>query len=369
MRSIFIWILLTFSVNIYAKIFQISNISFGSAPVPDAIQQEILTLFSEVETEVNNELPNIEIRNYLEGMSNAQSMSGKGLGVDYASHMDRFSFGGGVGIAVDSGEKGFQDIIYGETDATDIQGFGIQPAFSFSFRTKELLEGKLKDFTFSTHFLYLAPSNLPQNIDLISSSYGFHIQYKLVNEKSTPIGFMKWGGIDFITGFEAAHLRIERSEFILERATKEIPQTGPIVLPPQVPANLSLGLTSTFSGTAKIGIKSDVYTLPLEVSSYIRMAWLFVWFGGLGADLTVGETKSFGTLDGTVIATDSLSLYDGISADATLNVEQSAGPDLTHLRWFSGIQFNQVYFKISLQFNRSILDNVWGMNVVTRFFF
>ena len=63
----------------------------------------IVNIAQEIEENVNNKLPQSDPSTYLTGISNAEVMSGKSVGLDYANNIDLFILRRFLGVRANAG--------------------------------------------------------------------------------------------------------------------------------------------------------------------------------------------------------------------------------------------------------------------------
>ena len=106
----------------YAQIFRLNYTPAGTQP---AIEAAIATEITKAEADINKDLPGAPPQRLMEGMANSSIMAGKGIGSDYASRMDVFLIGAGVGAGADLAKD--------KTTDSDLSGIGSR--FLRSLRT------------------------------------------------------------------------------------------------------------------------------------------------------------------------------------------------------------------------------------------
>ena len=76
-----------------AQMFRLRVTPTGNAVIDTFVNAEI----QNIENEINKDLPSAQPKRLMEGMANSSVMAGKGIGSDYASNMEVFLIGAGVG--------------------------------------------------------------------------------------------------------------------------------------------------------------------------------------------------------------------------------------------------------------------------------
>jgi hypothetical protein len=326
-RLFFLGFLIILSLNSYAALFSIVDRSGVCSVACDLL-----------ETEVNKNLPEADQSTYLKGMANSSVASQKGLGADYATSIDFFIVGWSLGLGADLGDNSMSDVIGGDIDANQIRGFGASSALMVGFNPGMLFK-KLERLRIYLHYLSV---DVPDKDDLEgeSTSYGFHVQYKLIPARSIGLGLLSWNGVDFTTGMEFSKMKIHFLETFNDTVTYE-------------------GITANFAGTAQVGADISTTTIPFELSTSFRLAYLLSLYGGLGLDWSFGEAKSIASVSGPI----TVSGGGGGAGSASLDLGAEDSPDSFNVRSFFGLQANVLALRAFAQLNRSISNDTMGVSV------
>ena len=181
--------LLLFSGTALAGPFQIINRSYPTlgGGLQSQLESAVDTAFDDVEAQVNAELPDTSGGvQYTDAMSNAAVMTGKGLGVDYASDMELFMVGARVGVGLDVGSNSFADLIGGDVDAEEISGFGAGVALAGGLNlgmfdwSDEDPEAWFKWSNMNLFFNVFKYTYDKDEINADITNFGIHLQYKLM---------------------------------------------------------------------------------------------------------------------------------------------------------------------------------------------
>lgn len=274
---------------------------------------------------------------YMAQMANANVLSAKGMGVDYASGFKRVIIGGGFGSAVNS--AGF----------TFSKGDAPLPSGGFAFQATVMgglnLGGFSDDDSFADRIrlygngMYAPVAGSPFTGELLN--YGGHLQIALIKPvggKRSPIRF---GGIDLTTGYERS------------RYTMRLEQGLP------VPAG-----DATWDATGSYTITSEAQSVPVELSTSMKATVFTVYMGG-AADLN---------LDGT--ATGEIALQGPLRADnpatgqsvelGTASVSSAASGLAAQVtpRMFGGVMLHLLAFKVyghlNITADRSVGGHIGG---------
>lgn len=327
-----------YSVDSSAQLFHLNVSNCGSLGAADCntLRSEI----AKIETEINEDFPSTEDPDRLmKGMANSSVMAGKGIGNDYASRMQVFMIGGGVGVGADL-EKD-------KSTNSDLSGVGVQGGIvigtNLSWMDAEKILG-LYTNRLNVYVNYLG-YNLEQKMgdgdrDLIGAdlqSFGFHASYDLVTPKGTNM--LRWGGIKVHTGYE-----FNKSKFKFQ-------------------SNLSEDFSETIGGvptsgtiTGKPAAEIDVATqsIPIEISTNVQLLYILSLYTGLGIDFNFGEAKAKGNLnaDESTILVNGADTGTRVQADA--NIDGKSKVDSFLARAFVGVQINLPYMNIFVQGDKSL---------------
>ena len=256
----------------------------------------------------------------LDKYANAGAMAMKGMGVDYATNPKKFSVGGVVGSSVSGVPLGFG------------RGDGDLPSGGYAFMASAYGGVNLGMFVpGDDHFLdrvslyvnglaFSPPNN--RNFRGRMYNFGAHAQIKLLETKTIKI--IEWGGLDLTTGYERTFYRLE--------LTQGLP------LSQQVDGN-----DVTWTATGDYNIEASAGSVPLELSTNLRLFVLTAYVGG-AADIAFARAASAATLSGPVDA----SLDGGRQAlgDIALSLSGEGRSDPVFGRAFVGAQVNLLMLKL-----------------------
>jgi hypothetical protein len=262
------------------------------------------------------------VGDFLRSFSDATSFSNRGLGVDYASNSERAILGIGANLALAADLEGELPSAGAAANITVMGGLNLR-------------RWNHPELTVYGNGFYRSAEN--DNLHGSIASGGAHIQYKLF----TPTRGLKrlaiqWGGFDFTTGVEVAHWGY----------------------------GLRGGLSTTFdvandAGTAStqieaatdghVDLSATTVTVPVEVTTNLRLLYLASLYIGLGLDAQVGsstlELGVDGSLTGTRPDTGEVETIGAISVSGT----GSKGPSIVGYHVLLGVQANLWRLKIFTQ--------------------
>ncbi|MCP4809201.1 MAG: hypothetical protein GY913_12700 [Proteobacteria bacterium] len=267
---------------------------------------------------------------YLEQMARAALLSSKGMGVDYATNPQKFVIGGSVGSAVNASGARFG------------KGGDTLPTGGFAFQASGIAGLNLGAFaeedSFARRFLVygngmvLETNGEPFAGDLLN--YGGHIQFKIIKSRNEAMA--EWGGLDLTAGYEYSAYTLS--------ATKGLPIE-------------SSG--TTWDATGTYTITSTTWSVPVELSTNIRVAF-WTLFGGVAYDAYQnGSASSTIGLDGDITTkVQGQSMRLG-SAGVTYG-ESAALPEFGLPRAFVGTQINIFPVKIYGHMNMALDEGFGG---------
>ncbi len=325
-----------------------------SAPASLAIALaglDLATLTAEVENDINSDLPDADASSYLKGMANASVYANKGLGTDYASGMDLFVVGLGVGVGLDVGKNSFSDLIGGDVDAEQFRGFGLAGGVIVGGNLGIMPFEKFLGLKMDRVNLYLHFFTLDENFDELTfdfKSIGAHLQYQIINEANIiPLKILRWDGVRVTLGYEYTKL----SAVLTQTYTDEA-YTG---------SYGGINYSAAPTGTFQIGADVATHSIPIEISTGLQWAYICTTYLGLGVDMNFGSAKAIanGSAGGTItIAGDSDSTITG-----ALDLGQEGDPSSMTTRAFVGQQFNLSIAKIGVHLNKGIGNDLYGVNL------
>jgi hypothetical protein len=352
MKTLLFLTLALYSLNSSAQLFRLRTISYGGIPANQ--QAAFEQVLRDAETQINQDFPSTQDPNRLmEGMANSSVMAGKGIGNDYASNMDVFLVGAGVGVGADL-EKDKQT-------NSDLSGAGLQGGVVVGTNlgwmdTKKILGLETNKLAVYANFLgYNLNRKLGDNnkdtIDAKLSSYGLHVRYNWIGGSGTKL--FGWGGIKIHTGFEYNTTKLTFQTNISEVISETI--GGQTV-------------SGTINGRPSATIDVATQSIPLEISTDIQFLYFFSLYTGLGIDFNSGKAKGGASLnaDPTTLTYSGGGGNPTVQAEANIDGSGSASPLLT--RAFAGVQLNLPYLRIFVQgdkaFGNELIAATAGVRIV-----
>lgn len=283
------------------------------------------TVKADMEAEINKRFQLNKLSDYMQQMSNAQTISHKGQGVSYATEHSLFvvgaSFGGGFNTT-----SGFDFETKGGVPpiGVAIQGSGMIGLSLSKFPLPQVGPIDLKKFTLFVNYLSYSNDSLLSGLTLKTNTFGIHAQYKLIDGKNIGgIGVLNWGGVAVTSGFNTSNNTISYK------------------------GNQAIGINSggqsynwVSASSSTLSIESNSFSIPIEVSTNVRLLYVLSIFVGTGFDLNFGSSKMTANITGPI--TDTLGSTVG---NATLAANEEKGPSAGTWRFFAGPQLNLVPLK------------------------
>lgn len=315
-------------------------------------------------TEIESNLPGegeISLGKYGTGVSNANAFAQRGLGSDYSDVFDVAMVRIGGNIAIDGDIDQIQD------DPQTASGFGIGAGLTVGINTSLLpidkvgpIEMKKLDLFFSVMSYDPKQDFGETSVEGNISSFGLMARYHLIEGVDfVPGNMLSWGGVYLHTG-------IQRSEFSLKLAQSLQGDSVTVDGPSNTELDAVIGDTS-----AEIELESTSLTIPVEISTFIRTAWAFTFFGGAGFDIVSGKTTVDFKMNTASITANAQSPASG-SYSNTVNADSSGDgeADATNFRAFGGFQINLPFVRLlNVQINKGIGNDLIGANVSAKILF
>jgi hypothetical protein len=267
-----------------------------------------------------------EVDDYLRSFADATAFSMRGLGVDYASDPESLILGIGINAAVAASEQ---------VSASQRPTAGLAPNVAFMAGLNLSSQGAPRWTLFGNGFYRRASTNsLRGGI----TSAGIHAQYRIANpqrELGARTKALRWIGIDVTGGLEFTRWNLGVRDEIV---------SGFDVNGTSASAQLILEMRGMFD------LKSTAVTIPIEVTTGVRIAMLLSVYVGAGLDVTSGTGKLSAELGGPLYASNGQGLG---TASITGGGENSASVFAT--RVLAGAQLNLWKLKVYAQVNGSPL--------------
>jgi hypothetical protein len=305
---------------------------------------------NEVESVASSDLPDVDISKYSDGTANATVIANTGKGSDYGQNFDLFTIKiNPLGIGVDASEGGL-------SDPDNASGVAIGAGLMVGVNMDAFPIGKIGFFDFDKldvmfNFMNL---NVDQELDSAEASgevsgLGLMARYRIMDPVDILPGYMvQWGGVMLHTGFQKSKMNMS----LVQNLNDET------ISGSQGAFNYTGSFTNA-SGTFEID--SNTTVIPIEVSTYIRLAYAFTFYGGLGMDIASGESKIGFNGSGTVnVNAGAGGNYTGTIAASQVSKGE---PESAKMRGFLGVQINAPVVSLYVHANKQLAADVIGVNL------
>ena len=285
-----------------------------------------------ITSSINEGLNLVDQEAFLQSMANAAAMSSKGMGVDYASNIKRFMFGASFGSAVNS--AGFSFGRGGRELPED--GFSFQVSamagLNLGFSNPDGFLGRVK--------LYANGMQLSTGGDSFNgtlTNLGGHLQLQLAKPRSGT--GVEWGGLALTSGYDISQYSLD--------------------LVQALPVDTEIdGNDLSWSAEGTYTVAAETASVPVELSTNVRLAILTLYAGG-GVDYNlVGEATSSISLAGPLDV--SSSGQTATLGDASISMSGSAIADQLTPRFFGGAQVGLSVLKVYGHLNVGLNNSVGG---------
>lgn len=355
-----------YSANSSAQIFKLNVTNYGvdtGTPIGAAfksfVDEQILT----IQNDINKDLPSAQPERLMEGMANSSVMAGKGIGSDYASNMEVFLIGAGVGLGADLEKDSNTD--------SDISGVGIAPGLVIGTNLGWLDTSRILGLDTNRLNVYLnfMSYSHEQTIDddpakkssaeIDMTSMGVHFRYDWIKGRGNK--FLGWGGVKVHFGYEYNKTDLTFNANINESVT-ETDSNGNVI-------------NGTIDGKPQATILVNTHSIPIEISTDVQLLYILSLYGGLGMDYSFGQAEGDGSLnaDESPITCTNAAGGQACSGGATVRVQPEANIDATgkvnplNFRGFAGLQVNLPYVRIFGQVDKSLGSDLIGATAGVRF--
>lgn len=236
-------------------------------------------LASRIQTRIDDAYDTNNVDGFLRSFADATAFSMRGLGVDYVSMPKNLIVGVGVNFAVAAS---------GDFNAEERPTAGLAPNVAFMAGLNLSDYGSPRWTLFGNGF-YRTGSTKSLRGGIFSA--GLHAQYRVVlpQEDAGAATILRWTGIDLTSGFELTRWSLGVDDDI---------RTNLAVDGSSGSAMLVLDSTGTFD------VRSTAMTIPVEVTTGMRIALLLSIYVGAGVDLTASTGKLTTSLNGNILTDD-----------------------------------------------------------------
>ncbi|MBV6492068.1 MAG: hypothetical protein LDLANPLL_00058 [Turneriella sp.] len=352
--------------SVFAGPFTISNVTctdnIGNV-LCNTFIDDVRAKLKQVETDINKGLPPVDGERYANGMANSAVLTSKGLGVDYASNIKLFTVGGSAGIAIDAGANGLSGMNSGAATLSGLGG-SFSGVLGLNLGIFPMPRLGLIDFKRMVVFLNIGYVNVGSlvgkamgeggSVSGSLTTVGLNARYRVIPEVSfLPFGLFAWSGLDVTSGINYSSMKIQLTAEFAESLNEDL--------------GSGVTMSGNYNGTLTFGPDLGILTVPVDVSSGIRVLNIFRLYAGLGIDLNLGYSEIAAKVPGKVSG--SLSGMGGsgtVSADAGLDLSAKGAADYLAMRFFSGIQLDFSVLNIFMQYNTAITSGTHGVSMGAR---
>jgi hypothetical protein len=324
------------------------TLQLNSGPQLDAFLQSVGMSRADLETFLTTKLDQLfQVSNaggFLRNFGDAQGFTSKGLGVDYASEATYAEVGGAAAFALGM-NKTYQP---GNAQGFPIQGVGLNATvmggFSFGFLGVPLM-------VFGNWMR--VPTRDYGQMSGSLNNWGVHAQLRLFGpsrENSALKMLVRWGGIAITTGIDSSHMTLGLKQDFASSFQLPAPPAG------YATGYVDLKRDVAGAGSAQFDVNMMTKTIPLELTTSLRLLTLLSLYGGMGFDFRLDGWSSMdvtvnAAMTGRIPAT---SLTPASSVDlgsATVTASAREKPSPAKVRGIFGAQVNLWLVRLFVQFN------------------
>ena len=281
-------------------------------------------LASKIQAQVDTAYDAANINKFLRSFADATTFAQRGLGVDYMSLPGSFilGVGGQVALATDG-------------DLSNAQSATAGFAANFSI----MLGLNLKQWGHPRWTLYVNgfyENGATDRLNGAITTAGAHVQYRLVDpqrDQGVEAAILRWTGVDVTSGVEFTRWSLGANDTIENSYTVQA-GTGS--------TDLTVDSTGTF------GLTSTALSIPIELTTGLRIVELISVYGGIGFDYTGGKASVDANLAGTMKTSDGTNVG---TVSITGTGDNTASPGSFY--GLAGVQLNLWALKIFSQVNAS----------------
>jgi hypothetical protein len=284
-------------------------------------------------------------QSFLQRFGDAQGFTSKGLGVDYASEATYFEVGGAASFALG------MDRTYrpGNTQGFPISGASLNAS---------LMGGLSLGFLGIPVMVFGNWMKVPTtNYGDMSGSldnWGVHAQLRLLGPSHSMSALnmlVRWGGIAITTGLDYSHMTLGLKQPISSTFTFPNASIPDVTVDTTGAATGSItDVNGTAAGTAHLNIDMTTKSIPLEVTTSLRLMTLFTAYGGLGFDWQLGGGSNMDVgVDATMVGHAGGQNWD--LGTAHVKFAAHADPSAAKIRGILGVQVNLLVVRLFTQLN------------------
>ena len=276
-----------------------------------------------IKDQVDTAYDTANVNKFLRSFGDATTFAQRGIGVDYMSLPGSFMLGVGAQVGIASSDELTLD------SRPTAGGGAVNASIMIGYNLKE--QGAPRWTLFANGFYEKGDTDqLNGNI----ATGGFHIQYRLAEpqvDEGVGAAIVRWGGLDLTTGIEFTRWSFGANQTITQQYQVQ---------------GVSDPLTLTSMG--RFDLSSTAGTIPIELTTGLRIALLVSIYAGVGFDITGGKSTVDADLNGTMTTPDKTNIGN-VHITETGSNTSSPG----QLRGLAGVQINLWKLKVYGQANVS----------------
>ncbi len=267
---------------------------------------------------------------FLRKLGDSQSFTSKGMGVDYASEATYFEVGASVSFAMGI-DRTYQP--------NDMQGFPIQGVgLNASLMAGVSLDSLGIPLMIFGNYMKI-PSMSYGSMSGSLNNWGAHAQLRLFGpDRETTLTkvLLRWGGIAITTGIDSSHMALGLNKKIKSTFAFDNPQAT---------------LAVTADSNATFDVDMTTRSIPLEVTTSLRLLTLLTVYGGLGFDWQLGGSSNMNLDVSAAMAGNSPQTGSVDLGTASVRANFSADPSSAKIRGILGVQANLWLLRVFTQIN------------------
>jgi hypothetical protein len=271
---------------------------------------------------------------FLKALGDGQSFTNRGLGVDYASDFKAVILGMGANIAFNL-DSAFQSRTTGQLFQ---YGRGVNLTIMAGLNLDALDLGPFKVYT--NYFVFthgLGP------FEARTTNFGLHVQASLFKPEATSLvgKLFRWGGLDITTGVEQ------------EKGVLWLDGTLSTTVPLDQVSPAAQGATVKIDAMGDIAFYTRAVTMPIELTTSLRLLHLLSLYGGAGYDLKIASAVDgyMGATTRLTGRTPALGAQDVDVGTARVQITHLSRLSEGDLRFLAGVQLNLFLVRIFVHGN------------------
>ncbi|RYF11620.1 MAG: hypothetical protein EOO40_02970 [Deltaproteobacteria bacterium] len=319
----------------------------GQGPAVEAqLNPLIAQLGAQLQDDVLAKLAALNFGPFVLAMANASAVVTRSMPIDHATRFRLLSLSAGGVVAgntelirqVSTVTDQFNNIangsaptVGGSADLSVLLGINLA---AFHLPQRRFFDpDRMQIFLSGMHLPLGSPTDQYQvNV----SHYGLHGKYQLLRARQlTPrFNIVRWGGLNVATGFAYATQDID------VKADLPSGTASSVFTLPNVGTNLTVRYA--YQGTGRVGTHTDLYTVPIEVSSSLQLLYFLTLYAGGGVDFAWGNTDLTASASEPTHVTLSGrgTTLDVLDPQPTLRFALTQSPTTVTGRGFFGLQIN-----------------------------